>query len=429
MYSYKNLWLFWKDEQGRSGKSLRLLLSLLQESRRPPVRLELLLLTTSQINVCLAEGHLSARASTVESAWFAVSARAAEGNLQQNPKRQRQKRLSKERTRPETRNSFDGVKLQIAQKPWTSGNTFKQGQPETTLECSAHFAEQLTHPPVPRVDVYSKNQSQKQHWASGEVSFFDTEGCSGIDVKVPGTENPVMLVWVNAWKDEVQNCRQKIQAMRRQTAQDNLRQKLLTLRAKGDLEQEPQPLHKETWSVVPCSRDMPDKVESGFSKKTALLTCVQENVKVMEHSHGKNTSGLSKIRARTLPKESPYQILEQLTSQTKKERYEVCWKEGSKMTGQRLYQKIPDSVYLKTPTPHKPHLSFCTSSSFHSNLVQVKTFAFLSLLINSSGLCFVSRAQTFMDSAGAQCSRLAYCDGSTREEEVVVGHTTLVHFA
>ena len=37
---------------------------------------------------------------------------------------------------------------------------------------------------------------------------------------------------------------------------------------------------------------------------------------------------------------TPYQILGKFTCQRKKQRYEVCWNEGSKMTGQQLYQKI-----------------------------------------------------------------------------------------
>ena len=37
---------------------------------------------------------------------------------------------------------------------------------------------------------------------------------------------------------------------------------------------------------------------------------------------------------------NPFQILGKLTSQREKERYEVCWKEGSNMEGQQLYRKI-----------------------------------------------------------------------------------------
>ena len=35
-----------------------------------------------------------------------------------------------------------------------------------------------------------------------------------------------------------------------------------------------------------------------------------------------------------------------LASQRKKERYDVCWKEGSKMTGQKLYRMIHNIVCL-----------------------------------------------------------------------------------
>ena len=45
---------------------------------------------------------------------------------------------------------------------------------------------------------------------------------------------------------------------------------------------------------------------------------------------------------------TPYQILGKLTKQTKRERY-VCWKEGSKMEGQQLYQKIHNSVCTEEP--------------------------------------------------------------------------------
>ena len=41
-----------------------------------------------------------------------------------------------------------------------------------------------------------------------EIDIFATKGCSGIDVQVPSTANPELLVWTNACTDEVQNCRQ-----------------------------------------------------------------------------------------------------------------------------------------------------------------------------------------------------------------------------
>ena len=38
--------------------------------------------------------------------------------------------------------------------------------------------------------------------------MFNKEGSAGLDVKVPSTSQPVILVWVNARTEEVQNCRQ-----------------------------------------------------------------------------------------------------------------------------------------------------------------------------------------------------------------------------
>ena len=109
-----------------------------------------------------------------------------------------------------------------------------------------------------------------------EMILFDTEGCSGIEAKVPSTENPEMLVWVSACTDEVQSCRQ-IAAASTVMLEENpnnetpessgqLAAKGVTLKANGDLEWEPQSFQKN-WSTVPCSGDLPDKVESGFSKE------------------------------------------------------------------------------------------------------------------------------------------------------------------
>ena len=48
--------------------------------------------------------------------------------------------------------------------------------------------------------------------------------------------------------------------------------------------------------------------------------------------------------------------------------------------------------HLKIPTPHKTHLSSCTSSVFHSNVVQVKTVEFcLPSVVQISVLCFAHR--------------------------------------
>ena len=120
-----------------------------------------------------------------------------------------------------------------------------------------------------------------------------------------------MLVWVSACTDEVQNSRQ-IAATNTVILRENpdnetpessgqLAAKGVTLKAEGVFEQEPQPFHKRTWSVVSCSRDLPENVVWGFfTERQPGWQSMHENAKVMEHYHGKTTSGLSKLRARTL---------------------------------------------------------------------------------------------------------------------------------
>ena len=114
------------------------------------------------------------------------------------------------------------------------------------------------------------------------MSIFDTEGCSGIGVKVPSTENPEMLVLVNACTDEVSNCRQ-IAATNTVILKENqnnetsessgkLAAKGVTIKFLEDVEQEPRPFQKRIWSVVPCSPDLPDDVDSDSSTETAWLT-------------------------------------------------------------------------------------------------------------------------------------------------------------
>ena len=66
-----------------------------------------------------------------------------------------------------------------------------------------------------------------------------------------------------------------------------------------------------------------------------------ENVTEQEHLPWREHIGSPQKR---LPKHdikglTPYQILGKLTSQTKKERFEVCWKEGAEMTSQQWQQQ------------------------------------------------------------------------------------------
>ena len=53
----------------------------------------------------------------------------------------------------------------------------------------------------------SKNQAWKHNWAN-QRNVFNKEGSSSIDVEVPSTNDPEMLVWVSSFTDEVQNGRQ-----------------------------------------------------------------------------------------------------------------------------------------------------------------------------------------------------------------------------
>ena len=68
---------------------------------------------------------------------------------------------------------------------------------------------------------------------------------------------------------------------------------------------------------------------------------------------------------------------------------------------------------VKTPIPHKPHLSSCKSSFCHGNVVQVKTPACCSLsAVQVSALCFLA---------------FAYCNGSTRKGKSLCAHTHTLH--
>ena len=72
-----------------------------------------------------------------------------------------QMQLSKEPTRRQTKNLFDCVKLQIAQKSWRSGNSFTQDLQETALECSAYFVEELADQPVLKFNNYFDESVQE----------------------------------------------------------------------------------------------------------------------------------------------------------------------------------------------------------------------------------------------------------------------------
>ena len=106
------------------------------------------------------------------------------------------------------------------------------------------------------------------------------------------------------------------------------------------------PIQGRIRSIVPCSRDLPEKTQSGLSTKTAQLT---------RHVGNRDRTGAVPQRKYigTFQRDSPEMIKGlttcQILSQTQKERYEVCWKEGTQMTGRQLHQEIHANVQRDQP--------------------------------------------------------------------------------
>ena len=163
-------------------------------------------------------------------------------------------------------------------------------------------------------------------------------------MKVPSTNNSELSVWVHSCTDEVQNCRQiaatntvilkEYQNDETSESSGKRAAKGVTFKAKGDLEQEHQPIHNIIWSIAPCRRDTPDNVHPGFSKKTAFLT---------RHSEKRESDGAFSWTAHIgfVNRQNPnmikgliqHQILGKLTSQRKKD-MKFAGSFGSKMEGQ-----------------------------------------------------------------------------------------------
>ena len=151
----------------------------------------------------IAEGHLSARASTGKSDVFATSARAA-GNFGLIPKRETTEAVDE---RANVKRDKELVRLcKIADY----ADTMKIGQYLQTRPARKQLGNALhtlwrswqTNKFL-RWAFTLKNHSRNAELGRPKKYVFDTEGCSGIDVKVPSAKNPEMLVWVNACTDEV----------------------------------------------------------------------------------------------------------------------------------------------------------------------------------------------------------------------------------
>ena len=119
---------------------------------------------------------------------------------------------------------------------------------------------------------------------------------------------------------------------------------------KGNLEHENLPLQGRSRSIVPCSRDLPGKTQSDLSQNTAWWT---RHVGKRDSDRAlpwkKYIRSTQKDSPNMIEELTPYQILGKLTSQTEEERDEVCRNEGSRMTGQQLYQKIHPNCQREEP--------------------------------------------------------------------------------
>ena len=110
----------------------------------------------------------------------------------------------------------------------------------------------------------------------------------------------------------------------------------VTLKAKKDFEQKPQP----------CSREVPDDVGTCCSKKDSFLwEGIQGNVKNIASSW-KDYRICFKIESTNKMKKLNTVSDSCEAHQTNEESmYEVCWQEGSKMTSQKLSWNIDEHVY------------------------------------------------------------------------------------
>ena len=108
--------------------------------------------------------------------------------------------------------------------------------------------------------------------------------------------------------------------MRRPLAQEELVSRDVAFIAKGDLEQRYLPIQERSWSILPCSRDLPGKAQSNCFKKTAFWTRHAGKRDREGAVPGREYIGYFLNQNPNLMKGlSPYQILGKLTSQTKKD--------------------------------------------------------------------------------------------------------------
>ena len=201
----------------------------------------------------LAEGHLSARASTVETDQVAMIARAAEGNLRLIPNKETTEAVVK---RANVAKDKELIRLgNIADYAGTLKIRQYLQKKSPARNSSGKFCTPCGEVDRPTNSKDGRLLQRISPWGRTRPiwnkNILDTEGCSGIDANVPSTENPNMLLWVNACTDEVRNCRQMAvtntiilnENPGKETSESSgqASAKGVTLKAEGDSEQETQP--------------------------------------------------------------------------------------------------------------------------------------------------------------------------------------------
>ena len=236
----------------------------------------------------IAGGNQLARASPLENTWHAYGARStAERNFLLSPNQQTRK-IVVERANEETDEELyrlckiadDAEILKIGEFPSNKACTKQRWIGLHSIPCGE--ADRPTS--VEGGGILQGIFSGSRMRPIKEIHIFNKEGSECIDLKVPSTSDPEILIWVDARTEEVQNCRQiaaiktviltEHQSNQTSEGSGKLVAQSVKLKAKGNLEHEheQQPIPGRSWSAVPHSRDRPEMTQSGLSNKTARLT-------------------------------------------------------------------------------------------------------------------------------------------------------------
>ena len=157
-----------------------------------------------------------------------------------------------------------------------------------------------------------------------------------------------MLFWVNACTGEVRNCRQ-IAAMCTVFLPENQSNETsegsgkpvaqnVTLMAKGNLEHEQPPIQGISWFFFHAQEIFQNRRSQVLSKKQPGGRGTLENVAEQER-YREDTRSCSKRQPGQNQRTDAVPDSRK-AHQSNTERSEVCWKEGSKMTGQQFFKRF-----------------------------------------------------------------------------------------